>query len=45
MTDHRINLSSYNLAGVMAGTELDTFINELQVADEADRLANYETSD
>ena len=45
MTDHRINQSSFNLAGVMSGTELDTFIDELQVADEADRLANYETSD
>ena len=45
MTDHRINVSSFNLAGVMGGTELDTFIDELQVADEADRLANYETSD
>jgi len=45
VTDHRINLSSFNLAGVMSGTELDTFIDELQVADEADRLANYETSD
>lgn len=45
VTDHRINVSSFNLAGVMGGTELDTFIDELQVADEADRLANYETSD
>lgn len=45
VTDHRINISSYNLAGVMAGYELDTFINELQLADEAERLANYETND
>jgi peptide chain release factor 1 len=44
VTDHRINLSSYNLAGVMEGTELDTFIDELQLADEAERLACYETS-
>jgi len=44
VTDHRINLSSYNLAGVMDGTELDTFINELQLADEAERLANYEAA-
>jgi len=44
VTDHRINLSSYNLAGVMEGTELDTFIDELQLADEAERLASYETS-
>lgn len=45
VTDHRINISSFNLAGVMAGYELDTFINELQLADEADRLANFETDD
>ena len=45
VTDHRINLSSYNLAGVMNGTELDTFITELQLADEADRLAHFETND
>ncbi|GAA5343232.1 MAG: peptide chain release factor 1 [Anaerolineaceae bacterium] len=44
VTDHRINLSSYNLAGVMEGTELDTFIDELQLADEAERLASYEAS-
>lgn len=44
VTDHRINTSSYNLAGVMSGYELDTFINELQLADEAERLANYETN-
>jgi len=28
----------------MSGYELDTFINELQLADEAERLANYETN-
>ena len=28
----------------MAGYELDTFINELQLADEAERLANFETN-
>ena len=44
VTDHRINLSSYNLAGVMEGTELDTFIDELQLADEAERLESYETN-
>ena len=44
VTDHRINVSSYNLPGVMAGYERDTFINELQLADEAERLANFETN-
>jgi peptide chain release factor 1 len=45
VTDHRINTSSYNLAGVMEGYELDTFIDELQQAEEAERLANFETND
>jgi peptide chain release factor 1 len=38
VTDHRINLSSFNLAGVMAG-DLDQFIDELSTRDEAERLA------
>ena len=38
VTDHRINVSSYNLAGVMNG-ELDVFIDELILRDEAERLA------
>jgi peptide chain release factor 1 len=42
VTDHRVNLSSYNLAGVLNGTELDVFINELRLADEAARLATFE---
>jgi peptide chain release factor 1 len=44
VTDHRINVSSYNLNGVMAGYELDTFITELQLADESERLANFEAN-
>ena len=39
VTDHRINVSSYNLAGVMSG-DLDTFIDELSLRDETERLAN-----
>ncbi len=38
VTDHRINLSSYNLPAVMAG-EIDLFIDELALRDETDRLA------
>lgn len=38
VTDHRINLSSYNLVGVMEGN-IDQFIDELSTRDEADRLA------
>lgn len=38
VTDHRINVSSYNLPMVMIG-EIDLFIDELSTRDEADRLA------
>jgi peptide chain release factor 1 len=38
VTDHRINVSSYNLAGVMDG-DIDQFIDELALRDETDRLA------
>lgn len=44
VTDHRINVSSFNIAGVMDGYELDTFIEELQHAEEAERLANFESN-
>lgn len=38
VTDHRIGVSSYNLAGVMEGA-IDIFIDELATRAEADRLA------
>jgi peptide chain release factor 1 len=38
VTDHRINLSTYNLTGFMDGN-LDEFIDELATRDEAERLA------
>jgi len=38
VTDHRINLSSYNLPAVMNG-ELDEFIDELATREQAERLA------
>lgn len=38
VTDHRINLSVYNLPAVMEG-EIDEFIDELATRDEAERLA------
>jgi peptide chain release factor 1 len=38
VTDHRINLSSYNLPAVLDG-ELNEFIDELATRDEAERLA------
>lgn len=42
VTDHRINVSSYNLAGVMDG-DLDLFIDELILRDEAEKLSVSET--
>jgi peptide chain release factor 1 len=39
VTDHRINVSSYNLPAVMSG-DLDLFIDELSLRDETDRLAS-----
>ena len=38
VTDHRINLSNYNLPGMMEG-QIDEFIEELALRDETDRLA------
>ena len=38
VTDHRINFTSHNLSAVLEG-ELDHFIEELSVQEEADRLA------
>lgn len=41
VTDHRIGYSSYNLPAVMDG-DLDTFIDQLTIADEAEKLAMAE---
>lgn len=38
VTDHRINLSSYNMPAILDG-DIDQFIDELATRDEADRLA------
>lgn len=38
VTDHRINISSYNLPAVMEGA-IDEFIDEMALRDEAERLA------
>jgi peptide chain release factor 1 len=38
ITDHRINLSSYNLPAVMDG-DFDLFVDELSTRDEAERLS------
>ncbi len=41
VTDHRINVSSYNLNGVLDG-DIDEFIEELSLKDEAEKLALVE---
>ena len=41
VTDHRIGVSSFNIAAVMDG-DIDQFIDELSMRDEADRLATGE---
>ncbi|BBB48359.1 peptide chain release factor 1 [Pelolinea submarina] len=41
VTDHRINVSSHNLPNVMEGN-LDVFIDELAMQDEAERLSEAE---
>ena len=40
VTDHRLNLSTYNLTGFMIGALLDDFIDELATRDEAERLSS-----
>jgi len=40
VTDHRINISSYNLPAVMDG-ELDVFIDELAIRSETERLSAH----
>ena len=42
VTDHRIGLTSYNLDAVIGG-DIDEFIEALQVAENAEKMANQET--
>jgi len=44
VTDHRINMSSYNLSAVLDG-ELSPFIEELSLRDESERLATTGVDD
>ena len=44
VTDHRINVSSYNLSSVMEG-DIDLFIDELSLREESDRLASIGSED
>ncbi len=41
VTDHRVNVSSYNLPTVMEG-DIDLFIDELTMRDQADKLSGAE---
>jgi peptide chain release factor 1 len=41
VTDHRVNISSYNLNGVLDG-DIDEFIDELTLVDESEKLALLE---
>jgi peptide chain release factor 1 len=42
VTDHRINMTSYQLEQVLEGVALDEFIDALVAADQAERLAELE---
>jgi peptide chain release factor 1 len=44
VTDHRINVSNYNLPAVMDG-DLDSFVDELAQRDQADRLTSGNDED
>jgi len=44
VTDHRINISSYNLPSVMDG-DIDVFIDELRMQNETDRLSTIGEDD
>ncbi len=41
VTDHRVNISSYNISGVLDG-DIDEFIDELSLVDESEKLAMVE---
>src|SRR4051812_38339575 len=45
VTDHRINLTLYNLARIVSGDELGEIVDALVAQDQADRLAEFEASD
>jgi peptide chain release factor 1 len=45
VTDHRINLTLYNLARIITGDELGEIIDALVAQDQADRLAEFEAAE
>jgi peptide chain release factor 1 len=45
VTDHRINLTLYNLTRIISGDELGEIVDALVAQDQADRLAAFEAAD
>jgi peptide chain release factor 1 len=45
VTDHRINLTLYNLSRIITGDELGEIVDALVAQDQADRLAELETDE
>jgi peptide chain release factor 1 len=45
VTDHRINLTLYNLSRIISGDELGEIVDALVAQDQADRLAEFEAAD
>jgi peptide chain release factor 1 len=45
VTDHRINLTLYNLSRIISGDELGEIVDALVAQDQADRLAAFEAAD
>ena len=45
VTDHRINLTLYNLSRIVSGDELGEIVDALVAQDQADRLAEFEAAD
>jgi peptide chain release factor 1 len=45
VTDHRINLTLYNLARIMSGDGLGEIVDALVAQDQADRLAEFEAAE
>jgi peptide chain release factor 1 len=45
VTDHRINLTLYNLTRIISGDELGEIVDALVAQDQADRLAEFEAAE
>jgi peptide chain release factor 1 len=45
VTDHRINLTLYNLSRIISGDALGEIVDALVAQDQADRLAEFEAAD